>query len=113
MHEYSITSSIINILEDIVKKNNLSSVKKVKFELSPISNIEPESIRFYYDFLTKDNSRLKGAKLMFSVIDFKLECRKCGKLFRSKELLPVCPACGSRMIKVRESDDIRIISVEA
>ncbi|MCD4669674.1 MAG: hydrogenase/urease maturation nickel metallochaperone HypA [Actinomycetia bacterium] len=112
MHEYSITTSIIDIIIDVSKKNNLKKIKKVNFELSPFANIEPESIKFYYDFLTGDNNVLKDAQLLFNVIKPEIECKNCRNLFKKDGFITVCPACGSSKLKASDADDIKIISVE-
>lgn len=116
MHEYSITCSILEILEKIIKEKNLKKIKKVKFELSKLASIEPGSIKFYFDFLTAENQRLKGAILKFKKNKLKLACSECGKIFESNAEFDIsnvkCPACGSESVQVREEDDIRIISVE-
>lgn len=116
MHEYSITCSILEILEKIIKEKNLKKIKKVKFELSKLASIEPQSIKFYFDFLTAENLRLKGAILKFKKNKLKLICSKCGQLFESNAEFDIssvkCPACGIKNAQVREEDDIRIISVE-
>lgn len=112
MHEYSITTSIIDILEDTGRKNSLERIKKVSFELNPISSIEPESIRFYYEYLTRDNDLLKNAELVFEKININMKCISCDHKFTKKEFKLVCPECGSTNISVPEADDIKIISVE-
>jgi hydrogenase nickel incorporation protein HypA/HybF len=113
MHEYSITTSIIDILEGIGKKNSLKRIKKVNFELDPLSNIEPESIRFYYEYLTRDNEMLRGAELVFTEISIEMACMSCSHAFNRKEFEPLCPKCGSTDVKISGSDDIKIMSVEA
>ena len=116
MHEYSITCSILEILEKIIKEKNLKKIKKVKFELSKLASIEPQSIKFYFDFFTRDNEQLKGAILKFKKNKLKLACSKCEKIFESNAEFDIsnvkCPACGSENAQIREEDDIRIISVE-
>ena len=116
MHEYSITCSILEILEKIIKEKNLKKIKKVKFELSKLASIEPQSIKFYFDFFTKDKEQLKGAILKFKKNKLKLTCSECGKIFESNAEFDIsnvkCPDCGSKNAQVREEDDIRIISVE-
>jgi len=112
MHEYSITSSIVNILEDVAKKNNLKKISKVNIDLDPIANIEPDSINFYYEFLTRDNKLLKGAKLIFSIKKIKIKCRNCNEVFEKDEFIPKCPKCRSSKVKNIAADDIKIISVE-
>ena len=112
MHEYSITNSMVSIIEDVAKKNNLKKISKVNIDLNPIANIEPDSINFYYEFMTKDNKLLKGAELIFSIQRIKIECRNCSDIFKIDEFVPKCPKCGSSNIKNINIDDIKIISVE-
>jgi hydrogenase nickel incorporation protein HypA/HybF len=112
MHEYSITSSIIEILEDIGKKNKLDKIKKVNFIVSPAASIEPESVRFYYRYLTEDNSILRGAELIFEKSELDIKCLTCNKEFTCKEFKPLCPGCGSSNVLVQETDEIKIVSVE-
>jgi hydrogenase nickel incorporation protein HypA/HybF len=112
MHEYSITTSIIDILEEIGRKNKLKKIETVNFELNPIASIEPESIRFYFDYLTGKNKLLKGAKLVFKSIELEMRCLDCNDTFKKKEFRPLCPNCGSSNISIPETEDLKIISVE-
>jgi hydrogenase nickel incorporation protein HypA/HybF len=112
MHEYSITGSIIEILEDIARKNKLDRIKKVNFLVSPTASIEPESVRFYYRFLAADNRILKGAKLVFEKSIIRMQCTSCGKESGIKEFKPLCPACGSSNVVMNEPEEIIIISLE-
>ena len=112
MHEYSITSSLINILEDVAKKNKLKKISIVNIDLNPIANIEPDSINFYYEFMTKDSGLLKDSELIFNTKKIKIECRDCGNIFEKEVFIPRCPECGSSKVKNINIDDIKIISVE-
>ena len=77
MHEYSITSSIIEILKEIGRKNRLDKIKKVNFVISPIASIEPESVRFYYQYFAEDDSLLSGAELIFEKSEIDIKCLTC------------------------------------
>jgi len=112
MHEYSITGSIIEILEDIARKNKLDRIKKVNFLLSPAGSIEPESVRFYYRFLAGDSRLLKGAELVFEKSIIRMQCNCCGKESGIKEFKPLCPCCGSSDVVMDNPEEIKIISVE-
>ena len=113
MHEYSITCSILDILNKVLKENKIKKIKRINFEISSIAHIEPDSIEFYYKFLTKDNNILKSAKLKFKKKKIQIKCEDCkeisdiGNFFISE-----CPKCSSRKTKVLDEDDIKIISVE-
>lgn len=112
MHEYSITNSMVDILEDIAKKNKLKKISKVNIDLNSIANIEPDSIKFYYEFITMDNKLLNDSKLIFNIQKIKIECRNCSYIFENDEFIPKCPECSSNMVKYINSDDIKIRSVE-
>ncbi len=117
MHEYSITCSILEILDKVINEKKLKKIRKVNFELSRIASIEPESIKFYFNFLTAESQTLKGAVLKFKKNKLKLVCSKCGKIFQSNAEFDIfsvkCPACGSGSAQVGEEDDIKIISIQA
>jgi hydrogenase nickel insertion protein HypA len=113
MHEYSITCSILDILNKVLKENKIKKVKKINFEISSIAHIEPDSVEFYYKFLTKDNSILKSAKLKFKRKKAQIKCGDCKEISSIENLFVVeCPKCSSKNIKFINDDEIRIISVE-
>jgi hydrogenase nickel incorporation protein HypA/HybF len=115
MHEYSITCSIISILEKTAANKKISKIKKVNFELSPLASIEPESIRFYFEFLTRENVILKSAKLNFRKLKYKCRCTNCSTVFSAEDFISKCPACGVTVLSGNKlddiSDDIKIISI--
>lgn len=113
MHEYSITCSILNILNKVVKENKIKKIKKINFEISSIAHIEPHSVEFYYKFLTEDNNVLRSAKLKFKKKKTQIKCEYCKEISNIEGFFVVeCPKCSSRKIKVINDDEIKIISVE-
>ena len=113
MHEYSITCSILDILNKVVIENKIKKVKKISFEISTISHIEPESIKFYFNFLTKEKKILKNAELEFKKKKIEIECSDCKKIYQIDNFVARCPKCSGVKVKIIDSDDIKIISVEA
>lgn len=114
MHEYAITCSILKILKKIVKENKVKKLKRIDFEISSIAHIEPSSIEFYYDFMTRDDDVLKDARLKFKKKKARIKCGDCGKISEIEDFFSAkCPRCSSRRIKIIDFDEIRIVSVEA
>ena len=113
MHEYSIACSILDILKKVVKENKIKKIKEIDFEISSIAHVEPRSIEFYYDFLTRDNNVLKGARLKFVKKKAQVRCEDCGKISEIEDIfIAECPKCSSRKIKFVDFDEIKIVSVE-
>ena len=117
MHEYSITCSIISILEKTAKEKNLKKISRVNLEINPVASLEPESIKFYFEFLTKEKELLKGAKLKFKKIKVSLNCSSCKKQFSTTDFPPKCPVCGKLNLTnnavLAMADDIKVISLVA
>jgi len=112
MHEYSITCSIIEILNDLIKKHKIKKIKKISFELSFLAHIESHSIEFYYNFLTRDNVILKDADLKFRKNKLKIKCKDCKNFFEVENFISKCPECSSSKLNIIDSDDIKIMSIE-
>ncbi len=113
MHEYSIACSILDILKKVVKENKVRKIKRIDFEISSIAHIEPKSIEFYYNFLTRDDNVLKDASLKFVKKKAQIKCEDCGKISEIEDLfIAECPKCSSRKIEIVDFDEIKIISVE-
>lgn len=114
MHEHSITCSIVDILNRVMKENKIKKIRIINFEISSIAQIEPSSIEFYYNFLTRENKALKDAKLIFNKKKMKIKCSDCGQTSEMKDIfLAHCPGCSSKNIKALDIDDIKIMSIEA
>ena len=112
MHEFSITSSIIDILKNTIKDRDIKKIKKVNFLINSYGGIEPESIKFYYEFLTKDNSDLKDARLIFKKEKIKIKCNNCSESFEVFKLFSICRKCASTNLSISFPDDIKIKSIE-
>ncbi len=112
MHEASITSSIVDILKNIIKEKEINKILKVHFLLSPYGGIDSDSIKFYYEFLTKDDLVLKDAKLIFKKDKIKIACKSCGESFESLKLISRCKKCKGSSLSVVLPDDIKIKSIE-
>ncbi len=112
MHEYSITSSIVDIIKRNIAGKNTGRVVKINIELSPLSQIEPDSVRFYYQVLTKKEKKLKGADLVFSKKPVRLACGDCEQVSELESFLISCPACRSKNVSICENEEIKLLSID-
>jgi Zn finger protein HypA/HybF involved in hydrogenase expression len=113
MHEYSITCSIIDIVKKNIDKKKVTKVSKIDFEISPAASLEPYSIKFYFEFLTRDDAVLKNAKLVFKNPGKKIKCSGCGAIYSVKEFPALCPKC-MKINPINDYiDDIKITAIYA
>ncbi len=113
MHEYSITCSIINIVKKITVEKKVSKVSRIDFEINPAASLEPDSIKFYYEFLTREDNNLKNARLVFKKPAKKVKCEQCGESYRPKGFPSICPKCLKINFINGNIDDIRVIAIYA
>jgi len=91
MHELSIASSIIELIES--KVANPATVTKVALTASPLSGISKEALNFSFSQLCK----LKGythAALHISTVPVLMKCVHCGKEYQCLFFDTFCPQCG-------------------
>lgn len=111
MHEYSITISIIDIVKKNIEGKKVAKVIKIDFEISPAASLEPDSIKFYFEFLTRDDNTLKNARLVFKKPAKKVKCIECGALYSVKGFPAICPKCMKINPIGSNYDDIKITAI--
>jgi hydrogenase nickel incorporation protein HypA/HybF len=111
LHELSITREILDIILDTAGRNNARSVESVNIELGQLSTFDEESIRFYFEFLSK-GTFAEGAKLVFKRIPAVAKCKKCGKDFEPGDVFfSSCPLCGSTEYEVISGDTVKVVNM--
>ncbi len=112
MHEYSITNAMVEIIKKNIKGKDVGRVIRIHVKISSLSQIEPESVRFYYQILTEKEKQLKGAKLVFDTKPVQVQCSKCGKVSQIEQFLMHCPQCQSKDVSIDDDQEIQLLSLE-
>ncbi|MBC7320269.1 hydrogenase maturation nickel metallochaperone HypA [bacterium] len=107
MHELAVTEEIINTVIEVSKGRK---VKTIEIVIGDLSSFIDESIRFYFELLTKSTS-LEGASLLFKRVPVKLRCYNCQKEFNPDETF-LCPYCNSLGGDIIEGKEFYIESIE-
>ncbi len=63
MHELSLATTLIAILEDLIKEHKAKNVKDVFVRVGSFSCVNSDSLRFAFDALKKERDTIKDAKL--------------------------------------------------
>lgn len=94
MHELSITQGLLQIVLEEASKHSISKVSLVKLRIGQLTAVEPSSLIFCFELLTKDTPA-EGADLEIDVVPIKQKCLSCREFFETHEASFVCPACSS------------------
>jgi hydrogenase nickel incorporation protein HypA/HybF len=112
MHEFSIVSSLIKIIEGHAADNNAVRVLKVEVELGEFSGVEPELFAGVFETFASCGGLIGGARLVMDIVATKILCRGCGEKSPLTDAAFYCLACGSADVDVVEGNDIVLRSLE-
>ena len=108
MHELSLTQ---NILDVALKNAGTKRLVRVNLLVGPFSDESEDSIRFYWDYLTKDTPA-QTAELSFQPVAAEVACLACGASFQPDNETVLCPMCQSDRLKLLSGDDVRLDSID-
>lgn len=111
MHEAGIAQSIIDIATETAKKNGAVKVLSVSVNIGRLVAVESNSLEFAFDAL-KDNTILKGSKLIINDIDITGKCLDCGDENIYDEYFFACKKCGSYNIRIIAGEELNVTEIE-
>ena len=99
MHELSVITSLLSIVDEELKKHQLNKLRVVRIRHGALANVVPEAMSFAFEALTRDGP-FEGARLELEEEPVVLRCA-CGASFspeQKRELIfAPCPACGETL----------------
>lgn len=113
MHEFSITTQLVDSVLQELKKYDVKKVNEVYIEIGELTFLAHEQVKFAYEILTKDNI-LKDSKLVIKERKTVCKCSACGyegsieyendeaHHFSFPKLC--CPKCGSDIEIIKGKD---------
>lgn len=111
MHEMSIAEGIVQLLQEQSFSQRFSHVRQVWLEIGPLAMIEPESLRFCFDAVTR-GTLAQGAELHIVDLPGSARCLSCGHAVAISQRYQSCPDCGSFRLQVTGGDEMRIKELE-
>ena len=75
MHEMAITQAMVNMALEHAGGQRITAIY---LRVGQVSAIVPESVRFFFDYLSKD-TLAEGAALHFEVSPVEMTCMDCGR----------------------------------
>ncbi len=120
MHEFSISSEIVQNVLDTARKNNGKKVVSVQLEIGELALLNVEQVTFWIHELFK-GTVAEGAKIKVKTIKARIECESCGykwgmSLDRQDPfrhvILYSCPKCHSFQIKVEKGRECTLRRIQ-
>ena len=111
MHELSLTSNLLDIIEEQSITNKFSDVHIVQLEIGYLSCISPDALELCFNVAKRDTVA-KNANLEIKRILGRVQCRTCKTTFQVTELLTPCPECDSLGHDVVDGNSLKITNLE-
>lgn len=109
MHELSIATALI----EQVRSHTPAGVKvlKVNVLIGPMQGIEPDSLRFGWEAVCREDGLMPVPELALDMPPFRLQCQECGTTWESREMYVACQ-CGSATPRIDGGDELRLVSID-
>ena len=111
MHEMSLTESVIGIVEEEARRQNVSRVQAVVLEIGALACVEPDSMRFCFDVISR-GTLAEGARLDIVLVAAIGRCLDCGHEGALPQRFDPCPDCGGTRMKMTSGDTLRVREME-
>lgn len=114
MHELSLCSSALEIMEQVAKAQGAKRITGVWIEIGALSCVEPDALQFCFEMVCRDTIA-QGCKLNIVQPDALVWCFDCNKKVPIKSIHErVCPECGGIHLQTDDSisDQIQVKQIE-
>ena len=112
MHEVGIMESTIEAVLRQAAQHHAVQVHRLVLRIGTLAGVEPESLRFAFDAVTRDTI-VAGAELAIESIPAQAYCAACAKDFGvERGFIFTCPTCGQLSGELRQGRELELIRIE-
>lgn len=111
MHELSIATNIIEIVEKEAKKSAAKRITSITLQIGTFSGIVGECLEFVFPVVAKD-TLAENAKLKIKKIPLTISCRKCNQNLKVKNYILICPLCKNTTVDIISGRELNIEKIE-
>ena len=110
MHELSVASSIVDLVEQEARKAHAKSVTRVILDIGGMAGIENEALMFAWDMAT-ENTAVQGAVLEIRDLKAMARCADCDNEFEIESFFTPCPSCKGFHHDIIQGKELKINSI--
>ena len=111
MHEFSIASNIVEVVNKTAQEHGISHVAKVKIKVGQLQLVMRESLLFSFNVCT-EGTLSEGAVLEIEEVTPRGRCASCDTEFPVDNYQFICPSCGGPDISIVSGEELFIDSLE-
>lgn len=113
MHELGIVFHVIQTLEEVGRKNELSSVGSVTLQLGEVSGVVEGYLTDCWKWAAAKSELLKNSQLNIEKTAAITLCESCHNTYKTVLHGRICPFCGSEKTVLQCGNEINILQIEA
>jgi hydrogenase nickel incorporation protein HypA/HybF len=110
IHEASIAENILKIVEGAAQQHHLGRIEKVVLEIGQFSGVEPELLRYAFEFVGR-GTVLEHAKIEILSPPLLLYCRHCETEYLGELEDLRCPVCEEEQFEVIQGREMLVKSI--
>lgn len=111
MHELSIATNIVEIVERNLPAGQVVPVLRVSVKVGRLAGVVTDSLEFCFQAATA-GTRLEGATLAIESVPVTLRCGDCGRTSEIDDIAFACPSCGSLGVSLEAGTELQVTEVE-
>ena len=111
MHELGIVFHMIDLLEEVGRENQLTSIERVTLSLGEVTGVVPHLLDDCWRWAADRTDLLRGAELEVVPVKAVTVCNACGRTYDTLEQGKICPTCGSADTELLHGLEIEVESV--
>jgi hydrogenase nickel incorporation protein HypA/HybF len=105
MHEMSITQNILDDVDEHLINVQYSRIIDIKIKVGELTALDPSSLLFCYDVLTK-GTKFEGVELKVEEVPLRGHCNDCQSEINIDNFLFLCGNCGSTNVTITSGEEL-------
>ncbi|MBT3220665.1 MAG: hydrogenase maturation nickel metallochaperone HypA [Proteobacteria bacterium] len=111
MHEVSLATQLLSIIEDVAKEHSVSRVVSAALQIGEFSCVNAETLAFAFEVVSR-GTVAEGCALQVEAVPLTVRCGECGFEGVPPPEKSGCPSCDCPSVAVVGGREMNLVSVE-
>jgi hydrogenase nickel incorporation protein HypA/HybF len=107
MHELSLASGILQIVQDAATRERFARVRRLTLTIGAFAGVEEEALRFALEALAP-GTLLQNAEIVLEHCDGRAWCLNCEAPVTIGSRLDDCPRCGGHRLQITGGTELQV-----